>query len=151
LGRILGRIEEARNSGTMVITGLILLAAIAILVWGYRRAQPYGSVGILAWLQSVALMAPWLLFFGLFALGVYINLAGVLLLLLVSTGLYVYLGRRLRALGQDTLSTQRPAPVAAVDQAPGPSDRADQTDQPQPSPCRGPSGDRHSPRRFDPD
>ena len=123
----------------MVITGLILLAAIAILVWGYRRAQPYGSVGILAWLQSVALMAPWLLFFGLFALGVYINLAGVLLLLLVSTGLYVYLGRRLRALGQDTLSTQRPAPVAAVDQAPGPSDRADQTDQPSPAPAEAPA------------
>ena len=98
----------------MAITGLILLAAIAILVWGYRRAQPYGSVGILAWLQSVVLMGPWLLFFGLFALGIYINLAGVLVLLLGSTGLYVYLGRRLRALGQDMLSTQRPAPLSAT-------------------------------------
>ena len=99
----------------MVITGLILLVAIAILVWGYRRALPYGTVGLLAWLQSVVLMAPWLLFFGLFALGIYINLAGVLLLLLTSTGLYIYLGKRLRALGQETLSTQGRAAVPVVE------------------------------------
>ncbi|HIK44389.1 MAG TPA: site-2 protease family protein [Leptolyngbyaceae cyanobacterium M65_K2018_010] len=93
----------------MVTTGLILLVAIAILAWGYRRALPYGSVGILAWLQSAVLMAPWLLFFGLFALGIYINLAGVLVLLLGSTGLYIYLGRRLRAIGQATLATSKNA------------------------------------------
>ncbi|MFH7244686.1 MAG: site-2 protease family protein [Spirulina sp.] len=93
----------------MATTGLILLAAIAILVWGYRRALPYGTIGILAWLQSVVLMAPWLLFFGLFALGIYINLAGVLLLLLVSTGVYIYLGRRLRTLGQEALMAERAA------------------------------------------
>lgn len=90
----------------MVTTGLILLVAIAILVWGYRRALPYGTPGLLAWLQSVVLMAPWLLFFGLVALGVYVNLVGVLALLLVSTAIYVYLGRRLRALAQSS-----PAPV----------------------------------------
>ncbi|MGB3138475.1 MAG: site-2 protease family protein, partial [Nodosilinea sp.] len=115
-----------------MITGLILLAAIAILVWGYRRAQPYGSVGILAWLQSVVLMGPWLLFFGLFTLGVYINLAGVLLLVLGSTGLYVYLGSRLRALGQDMLSTQRPA--VAVESAPEKGGALEKNDQPTPAP-----------------
>ncbi|PSR16961.1 site-2 protease family protein, partial [filamentous cyanobacterium CCP3] len=117
----------------MAITGLILLAAIAILVWGYRRAQPYGSVGILAWLQSVVLMGPWLLFFGLFALGIYINLAGVLVLVLGSTGLYIYLGRRLRDLGQDMLSTQRPvSAMIDVDQAD--SESPEKTDQPPPAP-----------------
>ena len=128
----------------MAITGLILLAAIAILVWGYRRAQPYGSVGILAWLQSVVLMGPWLLFFGLFALGIYINLAGVLVLLLGSTGLYIYLGRRLRALGQDMLSTQRPAPLSATDSGPEPAkssavlDGPDGLDQPTPATAAAP-------------
>ncbi|WP_035985423.1 site-2 protease family protein [Leptolyngbya sp. KIOST-1] len=117
----------------MVITGLILLAAIAILVWGYRRAQPYGRVGILAWLQSVVLMAPWLLFFGLFALGVYVNLAGVLLLLLGSTGLYIYLGRRLRALGQDMLSTQRPL-AATAESAAANTEAPPTTDQPSAAP-----------------
>jgi membrane-associated protease RseP (regulator of RpoE activity) len=128
----------------MAITGLILLAAIAILVWGYRRALPFGPVGLLAWLQSVALMAPWLLFFGLFALGVYVNLAGVLLLLLVSTGLYIYLGRRLRALGQDMLSTQRRVVVetegatAAEPTAERTVEHTEATDQPTAAPSEPP-------------
>lgn len=123
----------------MVTTGLILLAAIAILVWGYRRALPYGTIGLLAWLQSVVLMAPWLLFFGLVALGVYLNLAGVLVLLLVSTGIYIYLGRRLRALGQETLSARQNAPLAtdgtvdSLDQVQPPE--ADTTDAPTASPA----------------
>ena len=90
-----------------MVTLLIFLAAIALLVWGFMRARPYGKVGIFAWLQSVVLMVPWLLFFGLFTLGVYLNLAGVLLLVVVSAGTYIYLGRRLRALGQDELAAQK--------------------------------------------
>jgi membrane-associated protease RseP (regulator of RpoE activity) len=97
----------------MVVTGLILLAAIAILTVGYLRARPYGKVGLLAWLQSVALMAPWLLFFGLVALGVYLNLAGVLLLLVVSTGLYIYLGRQLRSLGTEEMMARRAAALTS--------------------------------------
>ena len=104
----------------MATTGLILLAAIAILVWGYRRALPYGTLGILAWLQSVVLMTPWLLFFGLFALGIYINLAVVLVLLLLSTGVYIYLGRRLRILGQETLMAERAANALKAETAPTP-------------------------------
>jgi membrane-associated protease RseP (regulator of RpoE activity) len=103
----------------MATTGLILLAAIAILVWGYRRALPYGTIGILAWLQSVVLMAPWLLFFGLFALGVYVNLAGVLVLLLVSTGIYIYLGRRLRTLGQAAFMAEQTANALKAEAASG--------------------------------
>lgn len=105
----------------MVITGLILLAAIAILVWGYRRARPYGAIGILAWLQSVVLMAPWLMFFGLFAVGIYLNLAGVLLLLLVSTGVYIYLGRRLRAAGAAELAARRSAAMMSADSSSDPA------------------------------
>ena len=119
----------------MATTGLILLAAIAILVWGYRRALPYGNLGTLSWLQSVVLMAPWLLFFGLFALGIYINLAGVLLLLLLSTGLYIYLGRRLRTLGQDTLMTERVTQALKADSSPSPEpgDTPEQRDSPEPT------------------
>ncbi|MEO1402437.1 MAG: site-2 protease family protein, partial [Cyanobacteria bacterium J06635_1] len=82
-----------------MITLLILLAAVGILVWGFVRARPYGRLGLLAWLQSVILMVPWLLFFGLFAMGVYLNLAGVLILVVLSTGGYIWLGRQLRTLG----------------------------------------------------
>jgi membrane-associated protease RseP (regulator of RpoE activity) len=120
--------KDADSSRHMVITGLILLVAIAILVWGYLRARPYGNVGILAWLQSVALMAPWLLFFGLFALGLYINLAGVLLLLILSTGVYIFLGRRLRTLGEDDLAAKRAAAVVAASAAQAPGEEAKSTD-----------------------
>ncbi|HCF28231.1 MAG TPA: site-2 protease family protein, partial [Cyanobacteria bacterium UBA11049] len=85
------------------IISLTVLVALGILGWGFYRARRFGKLGILAWLQSVVLMAPWLLFFGLFATGIYINLAGVLLLLVGSTVIYVYLGNRLRAAGQDAV------------------------------------------------
>ncbi|MBW4539748.1 MAG: site-2 protease family protein [Myxacorys chilensis ATA2-1-KO14] len=87
-----------------MITALTVLVAIAVLGWGFNRARPYGKIGILAWLQSVVLMAPWLLFFGLFAVGIYLNLAGMLLLFIASTASYIFIGRQLRAAGQDVLS-----------------------------------------------
>lgn len=87
----------AENSATIAIC----LIAIGILGWGFYRNRSYGKIGILAWLQSSALMLPWLVFFGSFALGIYINLAAVLILLLISTGLYIWLGNRLRLAAQD--------------------------------------------------
>ncbi len=85
----------------------VLLVALGILGWGFYRARPYGKLGIFAWLQSVILMAPWLLFFGLFAAGIYINIVGILFLLVVSAVVYIYLGRQLRAAGQDAILRQR--------------------------------------------
>ncbi len=87
-----------------MITAITVLFALGILVWGFVRARPYGKLGILAWLQSAVLMAPWLLFFGLFAAGVYLNLVGILFLFVLSTGIYILLGRQLRAAGQEALS-----------------------------------------------
>ena len=89
-------------SETSVI-GLIVLAAFSILGWGFYKARPFGRLGILAWLQSAVLMTPWLLFFGLFAVGIYINIVGVLFLLVASVGLYIWLGNQLRAAGQDAV------------------------------------------------
>ncbi len=84
-------------------TVLIVLVAIGVMGWGFNRARSYGKLGILAWLQSVVLTVPWLLFFGLFAFGIYLNIVGVLFLLVASAGLYIYLGKRLRDAGQDVL------------------------------------------------
>ncbi|TBR59874.1 site-2 protease family protein [Westiellopsis prolifica IICB1] len=89
------------------IIATILLVAFGILGWGFYRARPYGKLGIFAWLQSVVLMAPWLVFFGLFAAGIYINIVAILLLLVISTAIYIYLGRQLRAAGQDVILRQR--------------------------------------------
>ncbi len=104
------------RSETLVILSVVLVA-IGILVWGYNRAKPYGKLGLLAWLQSVILMAPWLLFFGLFAAGIYLNLAGIILLVLLSAGLYIYLGRRLREAGQKEMLRDRAAQRLAEQEA----------------------------------
>ncbi|NMG18171.1 site-2 protease family protein [Brasilonema bromeliae] len=95
------------SSSETPIVATIVLVAFGILGWGFYRARSYGKLGILAWLQSVVLMTPWLLFFGLFAAGIYINIVGVLFLLVVSTGVYIFLGRQLRAGGQDAILRQR--------------------------------------------
>lgn len=98
------------------VIALIIFIALGILGWGFFRARPFGKLGILAWLQSVVLMAPWLLFFGLFAAGIYINLAAILLMLVVSSGLYILLGRQLRAAGQDALLREKAAKMMQANQ-----------------------------------
>jgi membrane-associated protease RseP (regulator of RpoE activity) len=95
------------NGSETTATLFIILLAFGVLAWGFKRAQPYGKLGILAWLQSVVLTVPWLLFFGLLAAGIYLNIAGVLFLIVASAGLYIYLGKRLRAAGQDELLRER--------------------------------------------
>ncbi len=97
-----------------MIIVLLLLAAIAILAWGYSKAKPLGKLGIIAWLQTVVLMGPWLLFFGLTAVGVYLNLAGILLLIVVSTGLYIYLGRLLRAEAEGQIKAEGQAEIGKL-------------------------------------
>lgn len=127
-----------------MITVLILGAAIAVLGWGFYRARPFGKLGILAWLQSVALMAPWLLFFGLFAVGVYLNLAGVLLLLVLSAAVYITLGRQLRAAGADAVVNKKFAPMASTDSSEPSSDDGPTVDI-------APSREGRTPEAQDPD
>ncbi|MCU0566440.1 MAG: site-2 protease family protein [Oculatellaceae cyanobacterium Prado106] len=80
-----------------MMTAFILLITIGILIWGYYRSRPYGRPGIMSWLQSITLMLPWLLFFGLSAAGVFLNLASVLFLFVGSTLAYILIGRQLRS------------------------------------------------------
>ncbi|MCG9892627.1 MAG: site-2 protease family protein [Thermosynechococcaceae cyanobacterium MS004] len=90
---------------TDITTELLLLATIGFLGWGFYRARPMGKLGILAWSQSAVLMSPWLVLFGLMGLGIAVNLVSILFLLVGSVVLYIYLGKRLRA-----LASQNPAP-----------------------------------------
>ncbi len=112
-----------------MITALILIVALAVLGWGFYRARPFGKLGILAWLQSVVLMFPWLAFFGLFAFGIYLNLAGVLFLLLTSIALYIVLGRQVRAVAEQEGKKLAPLTRAAV--APSEPTEASATESPQ--------------------
>ncbi|AFY61492.1 site-2 protease family protein [Synechococcus sp. PCC 6312] len=98
----------------MVFTGLTIIGALLILGWGLYRALPMGKLGIVAWLQSVVLMLPWLLLFGLMSVGVNISFAAILGFLLISVGVYIGLGRWLRALA--AASPLSPSISSASDQ-----------------------------------
>lgn len=90
---------------TDITTNILLLTAVVILGWGLYRARPLGKLGILAWSQSVVLMAPWLILFGLMSAGIAVNLASILFLLVGSVVVYIAIGRWLR-----TLALQNPPP-----------------------------------------
>jgi membrane-associated protease RseP (regulator of RpoE activity) len=87
----------AANTTTIAL----LTISLGILGWGYYRNRDLGKFGTLSWLQSAVLMVPWLLSFGALAAGFYINLAGILLLLVISTILYIWLGGQVRLAAQD--------------------------------------------------
>jgi membrane-associated protease RseP (regulator of RpoE activity) len=90
-----------------MFTFLLVICAVGTLIWGFRRAQPYGRVGILAWLQSVILVAPWILFLGLAAAGIVLNFAVILLLIVGSAIIYVALGNQLRSASKDAIPPPR--------------------------------------------
>ncbi len=114
-------------------TIFILFIALGIVGWGYYRAQPYGKAGIFSWLQSVALMVPWLLFFALAAAGIYLNVVTILFLFLVSTGLYIILGRQLRAMADQETPTPLDQPTQS-DNTPLPTEETPNTEAVSPTP-----------------
>ncbi|MEO1376474.1 MAG: site-2 protease family protein [Cyanobacteria bacterium J06635_10] len=95
------------NSSETAIIAAIVLVALGILGWGFVRAKPYGNLGLLAWFQSVVLVTPWLVFFSLVAAGIYINIAGILFLVVASAGLYIAIGTQLRSMGQEEMLKKR--------------------------------------------
>ncbi len=120
-----------------MITAITVLIALAVLGWGFYRARPFGKLGILAWLQSVVLMAPWLLAFGLSIAGIYLNLIVIIVLFVASTGLYIYLGRQLRSLSQDAALAQRAAALAS----PPPAETSETSDVTNPPPAPAVEGE----------
>ncbi|MBE9046634.1 site-2 protease family protein [Pleurocapsales cyanobacterium LEGE 10410] len=111
-----------------IATFILFAAVVAILVWGYNRAKAFGKLGILAWLQSIVLMSPWLLFFGLFALGIYLNLVSILFLLIASIAVYIWLGKQLRAEGQEALLQQKAAERIKQETAAEPASSSQQSE-----------------------
>jgi membrane-associated protease RseP (regulator of RpoE activity) len=67
-----------------------------ILGWGLRQSDRFNRLGFLTWLQVLMLVLPWIIYFGLFLTGTFVNLATLLLLLSGSTIAYVWLGAQIR-------------------------------------------------------
>ncbi|MEM9137516.1 MAG: site-2 protease family protein [Cyanobacteria bacterium P01_F01_bin.42] len=75
----------------------LCVLALALIGWGYYRARPFGKLGRLAWLQSVVLMSPWVVVFALLSVGVVVNFASILALIILSIAGYIWLGKNLRS------------------------------------------------------
>lgn len=78
----------------------LLFISVALLGWSFFQARKAGKLGILAWLQAVTLVLPWLIVFGLSGVGFGISFITLLILLGLSTFSYVWLGSQLRAANQ---------------------------------------------------
>ena len=115
------------------MTAITVLVALGFLGWGYYRARPFGKLGLVAWLQSAVLISPWLLFFGFSIVGIYLNIVSVLFLFLLSTGLYIYLGNRLRSLAHSEALSQRATAIADAQDTShlDSSDASDRSDMPE--------------------
>lgn len=79
---------------------ILVVAAFGTVLWGYRRSQRAGRIGLLAWGQSLALTAPWLVFVACVLLRISLDLIGIVMLLVASAGAYIYLGNLRREAGQ---------------------------------------------------
>jgi len=75
---------------------LVLGFACIILGWKLRQNQGFSRLNLLSWLQSLMLVLPWLVYFGLFLSGTFINLAMLLLSISISTIAYIWLGGEIR-------------------------------------------------------
>lgn len=106
---------------------LVVLVACAILGWGFYRAKPTGKLGILTWLQSVIIVAPWLIFFGLFATGIYINAVGILFLVVASTVAYIAISNQLRTQKVQKIEPSFSEPITAETSPAQPSKPTKQT------------------------
>jgi membrane-associated protease RseP (regulator of RpoE activity) len=80
------------------LTPIFWIATAAFFGWGFYRARNRGKAATWAWLQSLMLILPWVIFLGLLTNGVVLNLAGLILLLLVFTVIFILLGRKVRRL-----------------------------------------------------
>ena len=108
-----------------MITALIVLIGIGIVGWGYWKSRPKGELGLYTWLQSVMLLLPWIVFFGLFSAGMYLDLAGMLVLFVASTAGYVVVGNKIRTIAPEELAKRAEALIKTRAEVDAPKDSTD--------------------------
>jgi len=75
---------------------LVLLSTTLLVGWSFFKAKRFGKLGMVSWLQLVAVVSPWTIYFGLFLSGVFISFAVLLFLLVLSGISYIWLGSEIR-------------------------------------------------------
>ncbi len=83
------------NSNTFIPI-LVLGFACIILGWSLRQTKGFTPTKLLIRLQVLMLVLPWLIYFGLFLGGIFINLATLLALISLASIGYLWLGTRIR-------------------------------------------------------
>jgi membrane-associated protease RseP (regulator of RpoE activity) len=83
----------------------VVVVTLALLGWSYWRSRSLGSGAFWSWLRLVALLLPWIIYFGLFGLGIFLDLSALLLLLVGSTVTYLFLGNQEQKLLKSELPT----------------------------------------------
>ncbi|MEM6446406.1 MAG: site-2 protease family protein [Cyanobacteria bacterium P01_D01_bin.123] len=127
------------------LTPLLLLVAIGLLVWSWRRARARGRVGILNWLQGLAFVLPWGMVFGLSTVGIDIGFAGFVLMMVVATAFYIIVGRQARqAAGRErqrqaTRAAFEPESVVVSDANPSESAEVQERAEPSSAPAQPPT------------
>ncbi|NJK34435.1 MAG: site-2 protease family protein [Oscillatoriales cyanobacterium SM2_2_1] len=86
----------------------VVALTLALLGWGYWRSRGMGTAAFLSWLRLVALLLPWVTYFGLFGLGIFLDLSALLLLLVGSTMVYVFLVNQEQKLAKANASPTAP-------------------------------------------
>jgi len=97
---------------------LVLGFACLVLGWNLRRSQSFSKLSFLTWFQVLIILLPWLIYFGLFLQGIFINLATLLLFLSISTIAYIWVGgeiRKARANPPDLTSVKTEVAVPKID------------------------------------
>ncbi len=117
---------------TLQLISIFSLGALGLLGWGFFRARKKGKVATLIWLQGSMLFMPWLAFLGLLAFGIYLNVVGFLVLLVIFTGIYILLGRRIRSVQmpfspRPSVPSAQSEPSSAVTEAPPESPESHET------------------------
>jgi membrane-associated protease RseP (regulator of RpoE activity) len=96
---------------TAELTPLFLVVTLGFLAWGLWRARQRGKAALLIWLQGLMLVLPWVVFLLLLSFGIYLNIAGFILLLVVFTGIYIWVGRKARQVAEQESQARRSEPL----------------------------------------
>jgi membrane-associated protease RseP (regulator of RpoE activity) len=96
---------------------LVLGFACLILGWKLRQKQGLSRLNLLSWLQSLMLVLPWLVYFGLFLSGTFINLAMLLLAISTSTIAFIWLGGEIRKIKAEQTTLDPNSPKTKIEVA----------------------------------
>jgi membrane-associated protease RseP (regulator of RpoE activity) len=97
---------------TPIIPLVVFAISLSLLGWGFYRARKLGKLGILSWLQVVALLLPWVAYFGLFLSGAFISFTLLLVLLVISSVAYISIGSQIRKIALDEQHNGKNKPPA---------------------------------------